>query len=178
MALIDELHQRHVAVRAKWDAMAVPDDGIDLRRRPKRELKPETEPTVDAVPLLVTVSPDSIPDDAPVKRRPLTIRTTVEDIQCVVARKYNFSRADLLSHRRTLDVVRARHIAMFLCRELTRRSLPEIGRRFGGRDHTTVLNSIRRVTGWIETQENFGEELDGLRRELNREGLRDEDQSR
>ena len=70
-------------------------------------------------------------------------RVKIEDIQRVVARQYNVSRSDLLSSRRTANVVRPRQVAMYLAKTLTLRSLPEIGRRFGGRDHTTVLHAVR-----------------------------------
>ena len=69
-------------------------------------------------------------------------RVKIEDIQRIVARQYNVSRADLLSSRRTANVVRPRQVAMYLAKTLTLRSLPEIGRRFGGRDHTTVLHAV------------------------------------
>src|SRR5947208_9463121 len=72
-------------------------------------------------------------------------RVKIEDIQRVVARQYNVSRADLLSSRRTANVVRPRQVAMYLAKTLTLRSLPEIGRRFGGRDHTTVLHGVRKI---------------------------------
>ena len=72
-------------------------------------------------------------------------RVKIEDIQRVVARQYNVSRADLLSSRRTANVVRPRQVAMYLAKTLTLRSLPEIGRRFGGRDHTTVLHAVRKI---------------------------------
>ena len=76
-------------------------------------------------------------------------RVKIEDIQRVVARQYNVSRADLLSSRRTANVVRPRQIAMYLAKTLTLRSLPEIGRRFGGRDHTTVLHAVRKIEGLV-----------------------------
>src|SRR5205814_1301683 len=72
-------------------------------------------------------------------------RIKIEDIQRVVARQYNVSRSDLLSSRRTANVVRPRQVAMYLAKTLTLRSLPEIGRRFGGRDHTTVLHAVRKI---------------------------------
>ncbi len=72
-------------------------------------------------------------------------RIKIEDIQRVVARQYNVSRSDLLSARRTANVVRPRQVAMYLAKVLTLRSLPEIGRRFGGRDHTTVLHAVRKI---------------------------------
>jgi Bacterial dnaA protein helix-turn-helix len=66
-------------------------------------------------------------------------------IQEVVARHFNVSRADILSYRRTASVVRARQIAMYLSKILTPRSLPDIGRRFGDRNHTTVLHAVRKI---------------------------------
>ena len=72
-------------------------------------------------------------------------RVKIEDIQKLVATHFNVSRADILSSRRTANVVRPRQIAMYLSKALTLRSLPEIGRRFGGRDHTTVLHAVRKI---------------------------------
>lgn len=69
----------------------------------------------------------------------------VRDIQKAVCKHYGVELSDMLSHRRTANIVKPRQVAMFLCKELTVRSLPEIGRRFGGRDHTTVIHSIKRV---------------------------------
>lgn len=63
---------------------------------------------------------------------------------------YGVSVMDVLSHRRTADVMRPRQIAMYLAKTLTLRSLPEIGRRFGGRDHTTVLHAVRKIEALIE----------------------------
>ena len=72
-------------------------------------------------------------------------RVKIEDIQKLVASHYSVSRADILSSRRTAVVVKPRQVAMFLAKTLTMRSLPEIGRRFGGRDHTTVLHAVRKI---------------------------------
>ena len=72
-------------------------------------------------------------------------RITVDEIQKATAEYYSLKQADLLSERRTRAVARPRQIAMWLCKQLTTRSLPDIGRRFGGRDHTTVLHAVRRI---------------------------------
>ena len=69
----------------------------------------------------------------------------MENIQKVVAEFYNLRTSDLLSAKRTRSIARPRQIAMALSKELTNHSLPEIGERFGGRDHTTVLYATRRV---------------------------------
>jgi chromosomal replication initiator protein len=93
-------------------------------------------------------------------------RVRIEDIQNVVARRYNVSRADLLSSRRTMDVVRPRHVAMYLAKILTLRSLPEIGRRFGGRDHTTVLHAVRKIDAVIGNDPALAEEIEVIKRQL------------
>jgi chromosomal replication initiator protein len=93
-------------------------------------------------------------------------RVKIEDIQRVVARQYNVSRADLLSSRRTANVVRPRQVAMYLAKTLTLRSLPEIGRRFGGRDHTTVLHAVRKIENLVNTDNALAEEIELLKRQL------------
>jgi chromosomal replication initiator protein len=93
-------------------------------------------------------------------------RVKIEDIQRTVARQYNVSRADLLSSRRTANVVRPRQIAMYLAKTLTLRSLPEIGRRFGGRDHTTVLHAVRKIEGLVDSDAALAEEIELLKRLL------------
>src|SRR5262249_48334072 len=93
-------------------------------------------------------------------------RVKIEDIQRIVARQYNVSRADLLSSRRTANVVRPRQIAMYLAKALTLRSLPEIGRRFGGRDHTTVLHAVRKIETLATSDAALAEEIELLKRLL------------
>jgi chromosomal replication initiator protein len=93
-------------------------------------------------------------------------RVKIEDIQRVVARQYNVSRADLLSARRTANVVRPRQVAMYLAKTMTLRSLPEIGRRFGGRDHTTVLHAVRKIENLVGNDTTLAEEIEVLKRQL------------
>ena len=93
-------------------------------------------------------------------------RVKIEDIQKLVATHYNVSRADILSSRRTANVVRPRQIAMYLSKVLTLRSLPEIGRRFGGRDHTTVLHAVRKIEGLTGSDRSLSEEVELLKRML------------
>src|SRR6185369_1590141 len=93
-------------------------------------------------------------------------RVKIEDIQRIVARQYNVSRADLLSSRRTANVVRPRQVAMYLAKTLTLRSLPEIGRRFGGRDHTTVLHAVRKIEGLVGNDTMLADEIEILKRQL------------
>ncbi|MFG1464466.1 chromosomal replication initiator protein DnaA [Xanthobacter sp. DSM 24535] len=94
-------------------------------------------------------------------------RVRVDEILRVVAKHYNVSRADLLSQRRTANVVKPRQIAMYLAKTLTLRSLPEIGRRFGGRDHTTVLHAVRKIDGLIATDRALAEEIEALKKLVN-----------
>ncbi|MCG6857424.1 MAG: chromosomal replication initiator protein DnaA [Salaquimonas sp.] len=91
-------------------------------------------------------------------------RVRVEDIQKVVARHYNVSKNELLSNRRTRAIVRPRQIAMYLAKVLTPRSLPEIGRRFGGRDHTTVLHAVRKIEDLVANDQKLAREVELLKR--------------
>jgi chromosomal replication initiator protein len=93
-------------------------------------------------------------------------RVKIEDIQKLVASRYNVSRSDILSERRTAAVVRPRQIAMYLSKVLTLRSLPEIGRRFGGRDHTTVLHAVRKIEKQLDGDTSLSDEVELLKRML------------
>ncbi len=93
-------------------------------------------------------------------------RVKIEDIQKLVASHYSVSRSDILSARRTATVVKPRQVAMYLSKALTLRSLPEIGRRFGGRDHTTVLHAVRKIEGLSAIDTALREELELLKRML------------
>ncbi len=94
-------------------------------------------------------------------------RIKIEDILRIISRHYGVSKGDLLSQRRHRSVVWPRQIGMYLAKHLTARSLPEIGRRFGGRDHTTVLHAIRKIEGEITKNPHLGDELEELKRLLN-----------
>nr|WP_320144183.1 chromosomal replication initiator protein DnaA [uncultured Cohaesibacter sp.] len=93
-------------------------------------------------------------------------RIRIEDIQRVVSKHYNVSRSDLLSSRRTRTIVRPRQIAMYLSKMLTPRSLPEIGRRFGGRDHTTVLHAVRKIEELASSDNTLQQEIEMLKRNI------------
>jgi chromosomal replication initiator protein len=69
------------------------------------------------------------------------------------------SRSDLLSPRRARSIVRPRQIGMYLAKKLTSRSLPEIGKRFGGRDHSTVLHAVRKIEELLKADEKLGREI-------------------
>jgi len=91
-------------------------------------------------------------------------RVRIEDIQRIVARQFNVSKNDLLSNRRTRVIVRPRQIAMYLAKVMTPRSLPEIGRRFGGRDHTTVLHAVRKIEHLTSEDQKLAHEIELLKR--------------
>jgi chromosomal replication initiator protein len=91
---------------------------------------------------------------------------TVEEIQRKVAEHYNIRLADMTSDRRARAVARPRQVAMYLAKLLTQRSLPEIGRKFGGRDHTTVIHAVRKVDELKLADASFAEDVELLRRSL------------
>jgi len=91
---------------------------------------------------------------------------TIDIIQKEVAQHFNIKVADMSSPRRARTVARPRQIAMYLSKQLTPRSLPEIGRKFGGRDHTTVMHAVKKVEELIQNDTDFAEEIDMLHRML------------
>ena len=93
-------------------------------------------------------------------------KVTIEEIQKRVAEHFNIRLSEMYSSRRARAVARPRQIAMYLSKQLTARSLPEIGRKFGGRDHTTVMHAVRKVEELKTTDSGFGEDVELLRRML------------
>ena len=93
-------------------------------------------------------------------------RVRIDDILRTVSKHYGVNRGDLLSGRRNRSIVRPRQIGMYLAKLLTSRSLPEIGRRFGNRDHTTVLHAIRKIEQLMTDDNQLREEIELLKRLL------------
>ena len=93
-------------------------------------------------------------------------RTTIDQIQKKVAEHFNVKISDMHSARRSRTVARPRQIAMFLSKNLTTRSLPEIGRKFGGRDHTTVIHAIKKIQELVKNDSSLSEDLEILTRSL------------
>ena len=93
-------------------------------------------------------------------------RVTIEEIQKQVASHFNVRISDMHSARRARSVARPRQVAMYLAKQLTSRSLPEIGRKFGGRDHTTVMHAVRKVEELRGHDTTFDEDVELLRRML------------
>jgi chromosomal replication initiator protein len=93
-------------------------------------------------------------------------RVTIEEIQRRVAEHFNIRLTDMSSARRARAVARPRQVAMYLAKQLTSRSLPEIGRKFGNRDHTTVMHAVSRVAELMELDAGFAEDVELMRRML------------
>ncbi|MGP1276196.1 MAG: chromosomal replication initiator protein DnaA [Caulobacterales bacterium] len=93
-------------------------------------------------------------------------RVTVDEIQKTVAAYFSISASDINSKRRTQSVVRPRHIAMYLAKTMTTRSLPDIGRRFGGRDHSTVIHAVSKITAQLGSDPVLAEDIDAIRNRL------------
>lgn len=93
-------------------------------------------------------------------------KISVEEIQRKVAEHYNIRLSDMIGPKRVRTFARPRQVAMYLCKQLTSRSLPEIGRRFGGRDHTTVMHGVKRIEELRNSDGQIAEDLELLRRTL------------
>jgi chromosomal replication initiator protein len=97
---------------------------------------------------------------------PRSASTSVDDVIRRVAGAFGVKVSDLKGTRRHRSVARPRQVAMFMCRELLGMSYPEIGDRFGGRDHTTVMNACRRISALIESDGELRGSVEGLRRAI------------
>ncbi len=150
----------------------------------KAKAKPD-KPVIIHIPQFVEPVPALIPDRSlerwterqkriPLPKKPWfsverdlgpieAVRPSVEQIQRAVCLHYNVKREDFLSIRRFAAVVKARQVAMYLCKVLTLRTLPEIGRRMGGRDHTTVLHGFRKVERLITSDLDLAAEIESIR---------------
>jgi chromosomal replication initiator protein len=93
-------------------------------------------------------------------------RITIQEIQKRVAEHWNIRISEMSSARRSRNIARPRQVAMYLAKQLTSKSLPDIGRHFGDRDHTTVMHAVARVTGLMTTDAAFAEDVELLRRML------------
>jgi chromosomal replication initiator protein len=93
-------------------------------------------------------------------------KLTIEEIQRKVAEHYNIRLSDLIGPKRLRNIARPRQVAMYLSKQLTLRSLPEIGRRFGGRDHTTIMHGVRKIEELMTTDSQLSDDLQLLRRLL------------
>jgi chromosomal replication initiator protein len=93
-------------------------------------------------------------------------KVSIEEIQRTVAEHYHMRLSDMVGPKRHRTIARPRQMAMYLAKTLTSRSLPEIGRRFGGRDHTTVMHAVKRVEELKAKDTQIAEDLELLRQML------------
>lgn len=93
-------------------------------------------------------------------------KITIEEIQRKVSEHFNIRLSDLIGPRRTRNLARPRNVAMYLAKHLTSRSFPEIGRQFGGRDHTTIMHGVRKIEELKRTDSQIAEDVEMLRRAL------------
>lgn len=114
------------------------------------------------LPISIELIKDSLKDLISLQERSVTI----DNIQKVVAEYFKIRLADLLSKKRTRSLARPRQVAMYLAKELTSHSLPEIGTAFGGRDHTTVIHACRKIKELADSSESMSEDLKNLLRTL------------
>lgn len=173
LALRRSIVERRIAMaREQVPGFEVPDDVVDFIARSVTSSGRDLEGAVTrlvghnqltGLSVTLTLAETTLKD---LIRVPDSRRVKIEDIQRVVAKHYNVSKQDLLSSRRTRSIVWPRQIAMFLAKTMTPRSLPEIGRRFGGRDHTTVLHAVRKVEDLVGADEALAQEIDVLKRML------------
>ena len=137
----------HLQRQKRMCAKAVHDDGIISvsewtdKQRAKREAVSMTKRIAE-----LEAENEALKQVRIQRPKPVAIRGgPIETIQRIVAAYYKITRADLISDRRTANVVCPRQIAMYLAKTLTPRSMSEIGRRFGSRDHTTALHAVRKI---------------------------------
>lgn len=160
-SLLARLHREHRERRARL--FPAKPSNPEPPRRPVVKREPVRPPQPYGTPIPVVTKPvflalrDSVKKDG---------RPSLRLIQKVVARAYGVSVKDILSSRRTGGVVRPRQVAMHLARTMTLRSLPEIGRAFGGRDHTTVWHALQRMERFIAGDPDFFQHVDALRAEI------------
>ena len=93
-------------------------------------------------------------------------KVTVEEIQRKVSEHFNIRLSDMIGPKRLRTFARPRQMAMYLAKQMTSRSLPEIGRRFGGRDHTTVMHGVKRIEELMVTDSQIADDVELLRRAL------------
>jgi hypothetical protein len=163
-----EMREAHLARKAKWFPIA-------------QEVSPTPDATTAPIAAIATVPTDgailhlSHDEYCHILRMrasnepaiPFTIQNNIKRIIRVVSDFYDIPTVDLISDRRTKGVVRPRQIVCYLCRTLTTRSFPEIGRHLGGRDHTTILHSFGRITKMRTQDRELDDELTLLEGQLN-----------
>lgn len=163
------LRQRLAAAQVEDKSLDIPDEVLEHVARAVKGSGRELEGAFNQLVFRHSFEPNITLERideilGPVCRTGEPRRVRIEDIQRVVARHYNVSKTELLSNRRTRTIVKPRQVAMYLAKVMTPRSLPEIGRRFGGRDHTTVLHAVRKIEGLSGDDRQLAQEIELLKR--------------
>lgn len=142
MQILAQIHERHKQFHASIARRAAM---LRAPAKPVEILAVEPEPPPPPAKPLFPPVPDRLMAEAHRILKSPAWDGSILKIQRAVCADYGVSMNDLVSARRTADIVRPRQVAVYLCRRLTVKSLPEIGRKFGGRDHTTMIAAIRRI---------------------------------
>lgn len=145
MSLVEQLHNERKARLARISSRAYVPARTEVEIAPPAPVLSQVDDAFFQEAWDVLDPKPPLPDIIGIMRR----------IQLAVCDEYKVSLQDLLSARRAAHVVEARQVSMYLIKEVTLRSLPEIGRKFGGRDHTTVLHSVRKIAARVESDESF-----------------------
>lgn len=134
---------------------------VDEPLKPGAELIEEWRERQKQIPLPATV--EEAPEVSPATVEVMPTFPTIAKVQREVAKFYDIGLNELFSIRRTAAVVRRRQIAMYLCRVVTQRSMPEIARRFGGMDHTTILHAVNKIGGLVATDAALASEVGSIK---------------
>lgn len=152
------LHTEHKERLARFSAAAIRHDAIPFEIE---ELHDSIEPPEPAPPSPVS---DEQIREAHALLQSKGLLNQVDIIQRAVLAKFpGVTLSDLRSSRKTAKVVLPRQIGMYLCKELTNKSFPDIGRRFGGRDHTTIMHAVKKVTKMVRENEVFAQFVNRIR---------------
>lgn len=173
-----EVLAHYVNLRKRTDKWRLPAPKQAAEKKvepaPKPETKPEPEPTVvaESPPLAGKDVQDAAQGDQPECQSspaepPEPPRPSITLIKRIVGAHFDVTETDLISERRTANLVRPRQMAMYLCKTMTLRSLPEIGRRFGHRDHTTVLHAVRKLERLVAEDMDVAETVLALKHRIN-----------
>ena len=162
-----EIRAHHIAFRAKIAARAKFDTGVKCVSASQRQ-PPKVQREILVYPVIP--EPKQTQNTAPEALDPVDKSVfqghQIKVIQRLVCARRNVTMVDLLSAKRTLPVARARQIGMYLAKVTTGRSFPDIGRRFGNRDHTTALHAVRKITEMMAADPAFAAEVEAMRAEL------------
>lgn len=159
------LDARHAVLCARDPAAAIPDDVLEFIANRISGGGRELEGALHRIAAYQQFNRQAITLDLAsmvlrdMSANPDQSRIKIDDILKVVGRHYNVARTDILSPRRARSVVIPRQVGMYLAKKMTSRSLPEIGRRFGGRDHSTVLHAVRKIDEQIKKDERLAREV-------------------